>query len=157
MIKRFRSFLIFALLLAFAATALCSVGCGKKSEPFDPDAVFEKLLTTVKYETELTDVSSSADIMFGELPEGTKVRVYTSDGTSEDALMMFNVEDPNDVYTIRSVVKEYIDSRLYEAERYAPEQVNKLKNAETFINGNTVIYCITDDAETARNTFFDFN
>jgi len=135
----------------FASALLCSFGCSGKKAEFDAEAAFEHLLNDVKYAAPLTDESSMASILFGELPEGTQVRMYTADGTNEDALMMFTVADENDVNTIRSSVKDYIDMRLYEAERYAPEQVQKLRDAQTFVDGNTIIVCITDDTEAVRS------
>ncbi len=139
--------IVVCVLAAVMAACFCLAGCGKKLPEFNAEEAFAKLLSDVKFDSELTDVSSAAAIMLGDLPEGAAARMYTADSPNEDALIMLTAKNAEDVEALSSLVREYLDSRLYEAERYAPEQVQKLKNCRIFESGNTVIACVTNDAE----------
>lgn len=132
------------------AVCFCIAGCGKKLPAFDAEAAFAKLLTDVKFDSALTDVTSAANIMLGDLPEGATARMYTADSPSEDALIMLTAANEGDVEALKSIAQSYIDERLYEAQRYTPDQVNKLQNAVVFDSGNTVIVAVTDDAEAVK-------
>ena len=134
-----------ALIIVFC---LCLFGCGGE-KPFDAEAAFTRLLSEVAYEAELEDESEIAPLMF-VLPEGTEARFYSAGGASEDVLLMLTAPEGSDAAALDEAVDTYLAERLYDAERYSPEQVQKLKNAVRYSGGGRVILCVTDDYETAR-------
>lgn len=140
-----------ALFAALVIIAACFCGCGEKQPEFDPQAAFERLLVEVKYDATLQDMSEMAEYMFYDLPEGASVKMYAAGGQHEDAVIMLTAADESGLPALESAVKDYIDSRLYETDRYTPSESPKLKNAVMYSGGNTVIVCVTNDAETAQS------
>ena len=108
----------------------------------------------MQYEAPLSDLGSAAEIMLGELPAGATAAMYTAGGTSEDALIMLTGVSEADASALEKIVNDYIADRLYEAERYNPDQAPKLKSPVVYVGGSTVIACITNDTQTANSILY---
>lgn len=138
--------LFFALLIAVSLSA-----CKKADEPFDAEKAYARLLSEVKYEDELRDMTDYAAFVFGDAAEGAEVRMMNADDKFEDAVIMFTLRDPADAAKAEAAVRTYIAERKTEADRYNPEEVPKLDKAVIYTNGVYVFCVITNDAETARS------
>lgn len=145
MIKRILSLAACAALIM--ASCLAAYGCGGKAE-LDCEAAFARLLNEVKFDTPLTDESELAGL-FLELPENAEAKLYTAAEGSEDVLIMLTVPEGGDTAALDRALDTYLAERLYDSERYSPEQVSKLKAPVRYSGGGTVILCVTDDAGTA--------
>ena len=145
----FKKILCIVMILAFAAVF---AACSKKPETpaeFDGAAAFDKLLAEVKYAGELEDASEYAEYMFGELPEGTEVKLFTASGKLADCAIMFKLADETKMAEARAALDEYLSSRTREAELYSPEEAAKLNNAIIIERGQYLIACVTDDTAAA--------
>lgn len=148
----FRKILCTILVIALAAAfAACSKEPQKPAE-FDGEAAFSRLLSEVNYAGELEDASAYAEYMFGELPEGTEVKLFTAvSGALADCAIMFKVTDVANIAAVRTALDEYLSSRTREAELYSPEEATKLGKAVIVENGNYLIACVTDDTAAAES------
>lgn len=146
-IKKITSLLLIALMAMVVFTA-CSNG---EKAPFDADKAFDRIINEVNYAQPLTDISANAEYMFGDLPEGVEIKLYTAGDNCADCAMMFKAKDKADVAAIEQSVNEYIDSMIKECRFYNPDEVPKLEKAVVFINDITVIACVTDDVETVNS------
>lgn len=145
-IKKLTSIILIALMAMVFMTA-----CNKGGEAaFDADKAFDRLLNEVTYAQPLDDISSHAEFMFGDLPEGVEIKLYTAGDNCADCAMMFKAKDKEGVAAIEQSVKEYLDSMIKECKFYNPDEVPKLENAVLFIKDLTVIACVTDDVDTVN-------
>lgn len=145
-----------AAVLAALFAVLLFASCAKSNEPesgaIDPEEAFNKLLTEVDFKAPLEDRSSAAEFVFGSLPEGTEAKYFiSSDGACEDALIMISCPDGEALSAAEAAVGSYLEQRKTEADRYHPEELPKLADPVIKKLGNTLIVCITDDADAARS------
>ena len=138
---------IFVLVSSFLAVFV--IGCNK-NQAFDADKALTRLLSEVRYEAELEDVSDLAGFVFGDLPEGVEIKMYMTDGTCTDTVMRFKSSDKA---AVRSVLDEYLASLKKEADRYNPQELSKLDNALIFEKGDYVFCCVTSDSAAAKRIF----
>lgn len=135
-------FILLAAVFAFSA-------CAKQpAEAFDADKALARLLDEVRYDDTLEDVSDVAEYMFGDLPEGTEIKMYMADGAHTDCVMMFR---GGDKAAVRAALDEYLTSLKQEASRYNPEELAKLEKAIVYENGDCVFCCITSDSEAVNS------
>ena len=148
--KNIKKIVCFALVAVMAAVMFTA--CSKNdAAPFDADKAFDRILNEVKFAQPLSDISANAEYMFGDLPEGTVIKVYTAGDNSADCAMMFKAGDKAAAESSEQCVREYIDSMIKECRFYNPDEVPKLENAVVFVKDNTVIACVTDDADTVNS------
>jgi len=141
-----------SIVLIVLMAMVCFTACNKgETAAFDADKAFDRLLNEVKYAQPLDDISSHAEFMFGDLPEGVEIKLFTAGDTCADCAMMFKAKDKADVTAIEASVKEYIDSMIKECKFYNPEEVPKLENAVVFVKDLAVIACVTDDVDTVNS------
>lgn len=146
-LKKITSFFL-TVILAMAIFTACSKG---GSEPFDADKAFDRILNEVKYAQRLSDISANAEYMFGDLPEGVAIKLFTAGDNCTDCAMMFKAKDQADVAAIQTSVNEYIDSMIKECKFYNPDEVPKLEKAVVFVKDLAVIAVVTDDVDTVNN------
>ena len=129
--------------------------CGKEKS-FDAEAAFKALLNDVTYTKELTDVSGNAPYWFSGMPDGAEIKMYRAAGSSfTDQLIMITAKDEKDVEAVKASADAYIAGLTNQAQKYSPEEIQKLKNAVVFDSGNYVIVCITEDTDTVNKILED--
>lgn len=138
------------LCLFIAALIAASLAACAKEEPFDAEKAYARIVSEVKFEAELRDMTDYAAFVFGDVAEGAEIRMLNADDKFEDAVIMFTLKDPADAEKAETAIRNYIAERKTEADRYNPEELPKLENAVVYTNGVHVFCVITDDAETAR-------
>lgn len=138
-----------AALCILLAAVFALFACTKQpAEEFDAEKALARLLNEVKYDDTLEDVGDVAEYMFGDLPDGTEIKMYMADGARADSVMMFRGSDKA---AIRAALDEYLTSLRQEASRYNPEELAKLEKAVIYENGDCVFCCITSDTETVNS------
>lgn len=118
--------------------------------------LFHTLLTTVKYDQPLTDLSISAEFTYMGLPADAKIVMYQfTSGSCKDELTWIRVAKASDVETAKSVVEAHLEEVAYDAERYYPAEEPKVVAAQTWYSGNDIILCITNDYENVKSILAD--
>ena len=141
----------FCLILAVMLLALGFSACSGAKEPFDALDAYQRLISEVKFDSQLHDASDYAGFVFGDVAEGASVSMAMADGKLEDAVIYIKLADEADVEKAVAAVKDYISQRRTEAERYEPDEVPKLDKAVVFTKGADVLVCITNDTATANS------
>ncbi|MBO4385238.1 MAG: DUF4358 domain-containing protein [Clostridia bacterium] len=136
--------LFFAVLIA---AGLCA--CAKNDEPFDAEKAYARIISEVRFEDELRDMTDYAAFVFGDAAEGAEVRMLNADDKYEDAVIMFILKDASDAGRAEEAIRAYISERKTEASRYNPEEVTKLEKAVIYTNDIYVFCVISNDASTA--------
>lgn len=138
----------FCLFIAVLMSAALS-GCAKSGEPFDAENAYARILSEVRFEDELRDMTDYAAFVFGDVAEGAEIRMLNADDKYEDAVIMFILKDPADSEKAETAIRSYISERKVEAGRYNPEEVPKLDKAVIYTNDIYVFCVISNDAATA--------
>lgn len=141
------------IILLAAMLCVFAFACKKPEEvkTFDAEAAFERILSEVKFADELDDASSFAEFAFTDLPEIAEVKFHTAKNAVSDCAVMFKLKSESDMDLARAAIDKYIGELTLEAERYSPEEINKLKNAVIKQDGLYLIACVTNDVSTAKD------
>lgn len=136
-----------ALMLA----AVMLAGCGSKEEPMDGQAALEKILSQVKFDTELSEVGSNAVLYFPDLPEGTEIRLYSGSGYFADEAVLLTLPKDSDGKKAMKVVDHHLKELRSQFQNYVPEEVGKIDAAVTVQSDNQILLVITSDTDTVRS------
>lgn len=144
-------FKLTALLLA-VCTLLPLAACGGKEETPAASAadIFSSLLNHVQYDTELSDNSESAAIMYAGLPEGAVVTMYSGDARYADELTWIVLTQASDFDTAMDVVDTHIDEKHDQFLSYHADEVPKIDSAIVWSDSTNIILCITGDSDNAQ-------
>ena len=142
-------FLVLSMVLPLAA---CTKPQEEEKEQTAVDAgeLAEKLLTCVRYDTEITDVGDSAALFFQNLPDYALVTMYSGSGYYADELTWITVAQQSDVEQALSSVQSHVAQVREQFLNYIPEELDKIDNAVIWSQGVHIILCITNDYQTAR-------
>ncbi len=136
-----------ALMLAVVMLA----GCGSKGQALDGQAALEKILSQVKFDTELSEVGSNAVLYFPDLPEGTEIRLYTGSGYFADEAALLTLPNESDGGKAMKVVENHLKELRSQFQNYVPEEVGKIDAAVTVQSSNQILLVITNDTDTVRS------
>lgn len=141
-----------ALLLAMCLM-LSMTACGNDEPevpPVSAEEIFSSLLNHVQYDTDLSDNSDSAAIMYAGLPEGAVVTMYSGDARYADELTWIALAQEGDFDTAMDVVDTHIDEKHDQYLSYHAEEVPKIDGALVWSNSTNIILCITADYDNAQ-------
>lgn len=143
-----------ALLLA-ALLSLLSFACtGVEKPAADPGAAFSRILSEVAFAAPLEDNSEYAEFMFGELPEGTQIKMHAAGGQYVDTAILFTAPTEADIPAVRTAAEAYLASVKEEFRLYHPEEVPKLDDAVIYTAGSSLILVVTGDVETVNSILY---
>lgn len=124
---------------------LSMVGCNRTEPEIDAQSLLEKLLIDVKYDTELEQVGSNAELYFRDLPEGTIIQLYTGSGYFADEVVLLTLPNNSDYKKGMEIVQNHIKEIRDQFMFYVPEELDKIGHAVTYQSGRYVFLCITND------------
>ena len=138
---------IITLVLA-VMTAVSLVACGDKaSATVDAEALGRALAERVQFDSTMS-VIDAGDYL--ELPEGSSAAAYMSDGSTMEEIFVVSCKDKTDASAVKIAMQELLDSQKQEAERYQPEEAERLGSAVFGTYGTCVVLCVTSDTDTAN-------
>ncbi len=111
----------------------------------DAGALYEALKTTVKFDTELADMSASAEISYAGLPEGAKVTMYAGNARYADELTWVVLNQESDKDAAMKVVENHLADMRKHFVSYQQDQVSKFDSAKIWSDSKNIILCITAD------------
>ncbi len=145
---------ILAVLLALALSlGLAACGGGgdvQSTKAVDVQKLMEKLLSDVRYASELSMLEGNAELFFPDLPEAT-VTMYDGSGYDADELALITVTSEEDVEAAVVSAQEHIQELRAQFLSYIPEEVAKIDKAVIWNQGKYVIVCVTEDYATAES------
>ena len=75
---------------------------------------------------------------------------FMSDGSTMEEIFVVSCKDKTDASAVKIAMQELLDSQKQEAERYQPEEAERLGNAVFGTYGTCVVLCVTSDTDTAN-------
>ncbi len=117
----------------------------------DMQALTERLLHEVKYETELELIDSSLAGGMLDLSGNSSLAMYMGEGTSADELIVIRSASDADAQKDQTAVENYLKEMKQSFKDYIPEQADKISQAVIIRCGCYVIACVTSDAKHAQD------
>lgn len=149
MIKLLSLLLVLCMVLPLAA---CGDQGGEQKAPqasVDAGALYAALQNNVKFDTDMADMSESAEISYAGLPAGAKVTMYAGNGYYADELTWVALQNESDLDAAMKIVEKHIDQLRDHFVSYQQADVPKIDNAHIWSDSKNIILCITGD-ETAK-------
>lgn len=138
---------IITLVLA-VMTAVSLVACGDKaSATVDAEALGRALAERVQFDSTMSAIDAGDYL---ELPEGSSAAAYMSDGSTMEEIFVVSCKDKTDASAVKIAMQSLLDSQKQEAERYQPEEAERLGSAVFGTYGTCVVLCVTSDTDTAN-------
>ena len=133
------------VIAAIAALTLMMplAGCGQKE--VDATKVATELLNNASFAETLTEVNEQVTKKRLDLDDDEVIMCAAFKGTSAvvDEIIVIKTTDPEDV---EEKLYEYVDSQTEQYESYRPSEVPKLEDSLITVEGDTVIYCASEDS-----------
>ena len=149
--NRYDRMLPFALLLSLLMLLMLLTGCGGSEELLDGETALDRILTEVRFDTDLQDAGATAPLYFPDLPEGSQVRLYTGSGYYADEAALLTMRGTADTGKAMKIVENHLRELRDQFANYVPEEVPKIENAVTIRSGNQILLCITKDTDTVHS------
>ena len=146
----------FAALLLVLCMVLPMAACGNQKEEgsgtvaASAQDVFNALLENVKYDTQMSDYSDSAEISYIGLPEGAKVTMYAGNARYADELTWIALASADDLDAAMEVVETHLDEKHDQFLSYHAGEVPKISSAPIWKDASNIILCITGDYTNAQ-------
>lgn len=144
---------VFSLLVAFALI-FSFAGCTDTEAKFyEANAVAEALNANLEFGEELEkSIPDIAYSIYGiDSALCTDAAFYSGSGATADEIAVFNCVDENAVNTVNEAVNARLDYLLEGYSSYGPQEVPKIESAAVLTKGNTVIFCICNNPESAES------
>ncbi len=77
----------------------------------------------------------------------------SSSGATAEEVSVFKVKDAADIQLVKDAIAERIEDKKIAFENYVPEEMVKINNAVTYVNGSYVIVAFADDISPVEKTF----
>lgn len=138
---------IITLVLA-VMTAVSLVACGDKaSATVDAEALGRALAERVQFDTTVSAIDPGNYL---DLPQGCSAMAFMSDGSTMEEIFVVSCKDKTDASAVKIAMQSLLDSQKQEAERYKPEEAERLGSAVFGTYGTCVVLCVTSDTDTAN-------
>ena len=142
-----------AVLLLAALLMLPLAACGK-SEPavsVDAQSLLQSLLRQVAFDSELTPAEDSSAVYFPDLPEETKITLYSGSGYYPDELILLELPDEKEASAAMKAVTKHLSELRSQFLSYIPEEVPKIDDAVSRQLGRYIFVAVTSDYHTAND------
>lgn len=142
---------LIALLLA-AVMVFPLSACGQKKIAYDVAATADKLVQTISFEDEMSELPESMLPKLYNIEEQTltAAKVYVSTGATAEEVAVFEAKTSNDAKTIENAAKARIEKQKNSFRDYVPEEMPKLENPVIVTEGNYVILCVSNQNDKAK-------
>lgn len=143
--KRMKKIIATVILAALAVCAIAS--CGKKE--IDATALATSLAKEGQFSEALDEVSENVAKKRYSLDEGDADVCISFKGTSA-VVDEIAVIKSDDTAKVMDKMNKYKESQVKSYTSYMPSELPKLDDAIIEAFGDTVVYCVSDDADKAR-------
>lgn len=147
------------LLFALAAALLLCAGCASKTaKTVDTQEVAKKLVSTVKFADQMSQIESKTALKLYGLDESTvaKLTVYESTGATAEEVAAFEAKDEKSATKVKEAAQKRIEDQKAGFADYQPKEMAKLKSPVLEVSGKYVILCVSDENSTAQKTIDSF-
>ena len=113
----------------------------------DAEGLGKALTERVQFDSTMSAIDAGDYL---ELPEGSSAAAYMSDGSTMEEIFVVSCKDKTDASAVKIAMQSLLDSQKQEAERYQPEEAERLGSAVFGTYGTCVVLCVTSDTDTAN-------
>ena len=114
------------------------------AEEIAKSSAFEDQLEKVDSEMTMQDYNFSTD-------EVAQLVSYQGSGASSEEIVILQVKDKNYINSVKEKINTRLSERREAFESYLPTEVGKIDNSILRVEGNYIILCVTNDANTVNN------
>ena len=112
-------------------TIITLAACGSSGKAVDVQAQADALVTNCTFDSPLSPVSAEELGFYFDVPEGTEIAGYLSDGNTAEIVVCANCKSADDAKALMTSYESYAADRKQEAERYQPQEVARIDNGLT--------------------------
>lgn len=136
------------ILTALMLLSLCA--CGDKSVDLNAQALADKLQKSLAFDSEMQPVSAEEWGYYFEIPAGTDICGYMSNGATAEEIVVARCGDKDAAKTLEAGISTYLQDQTAEMEKYMPEEAARLDGAILECHENCVVLCVTSDVDNAK-------
>lgn len=137
-------------ILSAVVLVICFGGCStKENKKIDVDALTKKVLSDVKFESELNEINDTVLSVTYVMPDGVTGKAYLGSSTAADQLAVFTADSAGSAAKTKEMLEKKVKSLHDTFAAYDVPELTKIDNAVIKVHGNYVVFCITDDYENA--------
>ena len=114
------------------------------AEEISKSNAFEDQLEKIDSEMTMQDYNFSTD-------EIEQLVSYQGSGASSEEIVILQVKDKNYINSVKEKINTRLSERREAFESYLPTEVGKIDNSILRVEGNYIILCVTNDANTVNN------
>ena len=140
---------IFAVVLALLM--ITATACGGSNIDVDVQSQADALVTNCTFDASMEPVDADELSFYFDVPEGTELAGYMADGTSAEIVVCALTQSSDDAKALASSFETYAADQKQEAERYQPQEVERIENGCTIrTQGNNVVLVICSDTDSVN-------
>lgn len=140
--------IIVGILTVLILISLCA--CGNKTVDVDTQALADELQKNVAFDGEMQSVSAEKLGYYFEIPEGTDIYGYMSNGATAEEIIVARCGDAAAAKALETGISTYMQDQKTEMEKYMPEEVARLDRAILECHKNCVVLCVTSYVDNAK-------
>lgn len=143
---------LFFVSIVSIAVVLCA-GCAAPQGDFSVSEAAQTLSSELPFSEPLTPVETDLALRLYEIAQEDveEAAVYAgTGGATVDEISVWKATDAQAAARIEQAVRERVQTQKDVYQDYRPEQIPKLDHAVVVTQGNTVILCVSDFEQQAR-------
>ena len=114
------------------------------AEEISKSNAFEDQLEKIDSEMTMQDYNFSTD-------EIEQLVSYQGSGATSEEIVILQVKEKSNINSVKEKINTRLSERREAFESYLPEEVGKIDNSILRVEGNYIILCVTNDANTVNN------
>ena len=119
------------------------------AEEITKSNAFEDQLEKIDSEMTMQDYNFSTD-------EVEQLVSYQGSGATSEEIVILQVKGKNNINSVKEKMNTRLSERKEAFESYLPEEVGKIDNSILRVEGNYIILCIVNDANTVNNVINEY-
>lgn len=119
------------------------------AEEITKSNAFEDQLEKIDSEMTMQDYNFSTD-------EVEQLVSYQGSGATSEEIVILQVKGKNNINSVKEKMNTRLSERKEAFESYLPEEVEKIDNSILRVEGNYIILCIANDANTVNNVINEY-
>ena len=119
------------------------------AEEITKSNAFEDQLEKIDSEMTMQDYNFSTD-------EVEQLVSYQGSGATSEEIVILQVKGKNNINCVKEKMNTRLSERKEAFESYLPEEVEKIDNSILRVEGNYIILCIANDANTVNNVINEY-
>lgn len=114
------------------------------AEEISKSNAFEDQLEKIDSEMTMQDYNFSTD-------EIEQLVSYQGSGATSEEIVILQVKEKSNINSVKEKINTRLSERREAFESYLPTEVGKIDNSILRVEGNYIILCVTNDANTVNN------